>query len=289
MALGEKQSDRNMHNLLCGRRDFRGAICRFAERYPESAWHLNGTHNRIYDVLAAAARYIAADTTIVDLGCLPANIPIGFHVAGLLSNVEYIGTCIETEDDPQYRLAVSLGVKLQRVNLDPHFSLFPEVAELPDRVDLSDGMADVVLMTEVLEHLAWPHSILEEASRLLRPGGVVVGTTPNATNAGSMMKSVLGLGTGEWYENSHLASKTWMKHIRFYTFRDIRMLFKAHGLGLILERYRSYADLYSVRGVAGKTLRAIRSLFHIIPHWREKLLFVAVKPRGEDEGRGYSA
>jgi SAM-dependent methyltransferase len=45
-------------------------------------------------------------------------------------------------------------------------------------VPLPDESADTILLTEVLEHLEEPVRALEEAHRLLRPGGAVILTTP---------------------------------------------------------------------------------------------------------------
>ncbi|HEX8067699.1 MAG TPA: class I SAM-dependent methyltransferase [Thermoleophilaceae bacterium] len=45
-------------------------------------------------------------------------------------------------------------------------------------VPLGDGAAGTVLMTEVLEHLEEPVRALEEARRLLEPGGALIVTTP---------------------------------------------------------------------------------------------------------------
>lgn len=45
-------------------------------------------------------------------------------------------------------------------------------------IPLADGIADTVLMSEVLEHLEDPARALREGFRLLRPGGWLIATTP---------------------------------------------------------------------------------------------------------------
>lgn len=49
------------------------------------------------------------------------------------------------------------------------------------RVPLADGSCAVVVAGELLEHVADPDRVIAEAARLLRPGGLLVGDTINAT------------------------------------------------------------------------------------------------------------
>ena len=59
-----------------------------------------------------------------------------------------------------------------------HVDLLVADAELG--LPLKDGIADVVVATEVLEHLHHPERLLREAKRVLRPGGRLILTTPNS-------------------------------------------------------------------------------------------------------------
>ncbi len=62
---------------------------------------------------------------------------------------------------------------------------FPEGAEFrpvdldTGRIDLPDGTADVVACVETIEHVENPRALVRELARLVRPGGLVVVTTPN--------------------------------------------------------------------------------------------------------------
>ncbi len=52
-------------------------------------------------------------------------------------------------------------------------------SDLNERLSLPDGSFDVIVMSEVIEHLENPRAIFREAYRLLTDGGVLVLTTPN--------------------------------------------------------------------------------------------------------------
>jgi SAM-dependent methyltransferase len=258
--------------------EFRKLVDSYLEDHPESRWHLEDSALRTHATIVAAADHLHSGGRVVDMGCLPANLPLGFHILNLLDSIEYHGTCIESSEDPMSQCATSLGIHLHQINLDPTFDIFPEISRLPAHVPLEDASVDVIILTEVLEHLVWPHSVIQEASRLLRPGGILVGTTPNATNIGSVVKAVLGKGTLEWYEESHLSSEQWIKHVRFYGFRDLSLLFEEHGLQLTQSRFRSWESLYGGhRGLKTWIKKTLRTASYIIPWYREGLFFVGKK------------
>jgi 2-polyprenyl-6-hydroxyphenyl methylase / 3-demethylubiquinone-9 3-methyltransferase len=60
------------------------------------------------------------------------------------------------------------------------------------RVPLADGCADVVSAGEILEHVADPRATVAHACRLLRPGGLLVLDTLNATWIAKFITVTLG-------------------------------------------------------------------------------------------------
>lgn len=80
--------------------------------------------------------------------------------------------------------------------------IMPRPASLPEEIgwwqnDLNDPLVDsdrfdVVLSTEVVEHLENPRAMMREIAGFLKPGGVVVMTTPNQESIRSLCSLVFG-------------------------------------------------------------------------------------------------
>ena len=87
------------------------------------------------------------------------------------------------------------GARVTPLDLFPEFFRAPGLtcrqADLAGRLPLDDGAADVVLCQEGLEHLADQLHALREFNRVLRPGGVLLATTPNASNLKSRLSHLL--------------------------------------------------------------------------------------------------
>jgi SAM-dependent methyltransferase len=72
-----------------------------------------------------------------------------------------------------------------------------EAADLADHV----GKYDIVSMNHVLEHVVYPHTMLERARDLLRPGGFVIGQLPTVS---SWENRVFGHNWGGYHYPRHL-------------------------------------------------------------------------------------
>jgi 2-polyprenyl-3-methyl-5-hydroxy-6-metoxy-1,4-benzoquinol methylase len=70
------------------------------------------------------------------------------------------------------------AVEAARARFGDHFTVHDI-----SRADAAIDGADVVIMTEVLEHVADPAALLSAVARLLRPGGSALVTTPNKSAA----------------------------------------------------------------------------------------------------------
>ncbi len=258
--------------------NFKAMLADFSDGDPNLQLHLNVANKRIYVTLKELVKHFKDGCKIVDMGCLPINNPIGMKLTGLWQRCEYLGLCSEQPVDEDFQFAQKMGMKMEPVNLDPHFKMFDHVTALDTKCSLPDNSVDIVIATEVLEHMVWPHSLLQEAHRLLKPGGVIIATTPNATNPGVLMKCIIGRGAFESYNNSHLRSNKWMQHVRFYSFIEMNQLLNDNGFLLAQKKYLCNTGIfYGNQGLSSRISRTIRRLLYIVPWWREGLFFVAQK------------
>jgi SAM-dependent methyltransferase len=69
---------------------------------------------------------------------------------------------------------------VRRIRVDVSPRDLPDVVADARALPASDGSVDTVVMCEVLEHLPEPAGAIEEARRVLRPGGLLCGSVPFA-------------------------------------------------------------------------------------------------------------
>ena len=86
---------------LCSRREFARRMKGFTDATPQAQWHPDDSARRIHSTPQEACQHLRRDDTVVDLGCHPPNMIYGFHVAGLLPHLNYVGTCLKSV--PRYQ------------------------------------------------------------------------------------------------------------------------------------------------------------------------------------------
>jgi SAM-dependent methyltransferase len=88
-----------------------------------------------------------------------------------------------------------------------------------------DSSIDLILALDVLEHLVQPKLVLQQLSKLLKPGGVLIAKMPNARHHRLVYQLVV---KGDWkYEEHGILDET---HLRFYTHKSLPALFENSGI-----------------------------------------------------------
>ncbi len=138
--------------------------------------------------------------------------------------------------------------------------------------DLPDGEFDVVIMTEVFEHLR-QNLILtaQEILRVLRPGGILYLTTPNLFSLRKLCKIARkGIVNNLFAEYGNLEQLGYMGHVREYTPREIEMFFESCGYTSI--------DVWTANVYSKSSGIAWRMLTAGLPRMRETICGVMTKP-----------
>jgi 2-polyprenyl-3-methyl-5-hydroxy-6-metoxy-1,4-benzoquinol methylase len=110
----------------------------------------------------------------------------------------------------------------------------PVVSGDPQGWGLRDGTMDVITLSHVLEHLLRPAQMIEECSRLLKPGGLLLCAVPN------MASLQARVGRGAWF---HLDIP---RHVHHFSDAGLIRLLEAKGFAAM--RVRRFAVEYDPFG-----------------------------------------
>lgn len=162
------------------------------------------------------------------------DAPCGGAAALTLALRERGFDAIGADIDPE--AATCLGPHFQKANLD---------AELP----WPDQSFDAVISTEGIEHLENHFSFLREVQRILKPGGLLVLTTPNIT---ALRSRVRFLGSGFFGRDGrplNEAARHPLHHIGLATFSELRYELHVSGFQISEVRHthiKPISYLYSI-------------------------------------------
>jgi SAM-dependent methyltransferase len=124
-------------------------------------------------------------------------------------------------------------------------------ADAEDGLPFEDASFDVVVMGEVLEHLADPGSAVAHARRVLRPGGQLVGSVPNAFRLKSRVAYVRGRYPGDW-DPTHLQLFTPDALRRLLAdFEEVEVRFAIGRFTRLHPRLLANVQVFSARKPAG--------------------------------------
>jgi 2-polyprenyl-3-methyl-5-hydroxy-6-metoxy-1,4-benzoquinol methylase len=151
---------------------------------------------------------------ILDLGCGNGALcsllySQGFDVVG--TEPDAGGVCIAREQLP--------SISFYQIGVDDD----------PDGIIKSEGLFDAVVSTEVIEHLYSPHLLPRFARSCLKPGGLLIVTTPYH---GYLKNLVLSLA-GKW--DHHHTSLWHGGHIKFWSRATLAKLLVDEGF--VVERF----------------------------------------------------
>ena len=116
------------------------------------------------------ARQMAPGRQVLDVGCAQGNI------ATLLAECGFQVTAVDL------RLTFLQYARRKRTHGDLNY-----IVASGDQLPFTGSSYDVIILTELLEHVAWPEEFLRASLRCLRTGGILVISTPNGEYRGNRL------------------------------------------------------------------------------------------------------
>ena len=144
-------------------------------------------------------------------------------------------------------------------------------------LDLEAESFDMVMLHDVIEHLHdSPRELLAGLVGLLRPGGHLFVTVPNAVNIRKRLAVLGGRTNLPSFEYYFWHPGAWRGHVREYVRGDLQALARLLGLEL--------RELKSCHNMLHRVPRFLQPLYvgltALFPGWRDSWLLVARKPAG---------
>jgi SAM-dependent methyltransferase len=180
-------------------------------------------------MLAAVLRGFAGPAVILDLGCGDGSalaVATTQNPSHRFAGIDWSGDAL--------RRAHALGLTVLRGSVSP-------------RLPVADGVADVVIMSELIEHLVDPDAAVAEARRVLRPGGSLLLSTPNL--AAWYNRGLLAAGIQPVFSEVSLhgvfgrPGRVVAGHLRLFTRRALTGFLTASGFRCVTVTGARYHDV----------------------------------------------
>ncbi len=190
---------------------------------------------------------LPARSTVLEIGCAT-----GYMSAYLQQKMECVVTGVELIP-AQAAVARARCTHLIEGRIDD-----PAIQARMDDHVAQNGKFDVVFMSQVIEHIAYPGELLARIRDWIVTGGSMVVSTCNVAH----WKIRLALFRGRWeYEGYGIMDKT---HLRFFTVHSFKNLLEDCGYRIVGEGY-SFEDFCPFRLLFDKRILAPSDLLRIIP------------------------
>ena len=224
--------------------------------------YLDDKEEYFTELFGRVTETVSPDDRILEIGSAPCQFTLlldsaGFDVTGIDLDPDRVSPVIDRYD---------LDVRQCDVERD----------ELP----AASNSVDVVLATELLEHLRIdPLHALREFRRVLRPGGILYLVTPNQYEIGAIWGFLRGEGaiSHAHYEFAKLERLGHMGHVREYAPADVRELLREEGFRIERHEFSNFAERTAPhRPILGRAAELVQEA---VP-WTRRLQIVVARPDG---------
>lgn len=226
-----------------------------------------GSAARYQHVRSLLTRDVPPGAEVVEFGAAPGDQIAALADSGYRATALDIGIASDQwasrADGSMLRLFRVAGVRFIQWDL--------ERAPYP----LADESFDAVVMTEVFEHLRdYPVNALREARRVLRPGGRLYFTTPNAAYLANRWRLLRGRSVATPLDD-WVGGLPHARHAREYTFAEVRRLMAIVELDVVRAESRHFHLGNRAGRVKGGTKRAVALAARLRPTLGPSIVIVA--------------
>jgi len=139
------------------------------------------------------------------------------------------------------------------------YSKIDFVSDILD-IPVNDSFADVILCTEVIEHVKYPIAVIKEFSRILKPGGKLLLTAPLISGLHQEPYHFYGGYTKYWY--NQILNENGFSLVEIVENGDLFLSFMSFGLSI----YKFLLDkFFSVSNLLYKILYLFSLIFCFVP------------------------
>lgn len=211
-------------------------------------------HKKRFDfLLKVLADYFKPGSKFLDLGSFNGYLMLGAKLIGYEASGTDLKQFVEGAKD--------LSSYYNFNNLPADLSSEP--------IPYPDNSFDLILFSETLEHLNfYPLDLFKEISRVLKPGGSVIITTPNLLRLNNVFKMIIGRSLNHEIEKDYGPGT----HYREYSFKEIKYLGEQSGLNISKHQAKNFK--YPVLSSAAKIADLLSIFF---PARRRDLIIIAKK------------
>lgn len=202
---------------------------------------------------------------ILDVGANP------FHITYCLKQWGFDITGVDINPDPFKTFINRYNLVIREANI--------ETEELPFRMNTFD----FIIFNEVFEHLRInPILTLNEINRVLKPGGILLLTTPNLYAIHKIFMFNLGKSFNDAYDEfNKINIYGYMGHIREYSTKEIRKFLQNTNFKIENVVYRHDYSFFNYPGFNNIFIKSmglvVDLLMMINPYWRRHQAFIATK------------
>jgi SAM-dependent methyltransferase len=138
---------------------------------------------------------------------------------------------------------------------------------------------DFVFFSEVIEHLPIPgYIVLERLRKTLRPGGILICTTPNLYRLRNLAFMALGLPIFDYFQ--YPDENVSLSHVLEYSRDHLDWQFRKAGFTQCRVEYSQMH--HSPTNPLIRPLAWLGYPLHLVPHWRDSLVATASVPARPD-------